>query len=378
MAPMQVAKISRPDAGDPTATVTKVKHLASYNWIEASAPTIAVPGSPSLWTPPTATQKQVKRDSGLVYIAQNAARHPECPLEPLFRALYKTHPSFNIRGVDLVTDRNNIRKLLSFINPTTAKNGLEPFSIEVEVINNTAIFCRSETKTVEVIGPHQFRGHGHEFEKAYTTEQIEGSTGHHRVISYQFGGMKLVVRYETDGYIARPSKPLTASTKNFQVDDNLYGLLGSLSLSSRKPACAASDKSALMIMTEGQAVPIDTTLEIKTRTSRKLIPIQEVLPQLWASQTPNLIRAYHTNGLFVRPEVEDVTGELKAWEEDHRADLGNLAALIKNIVSVVKEIGGKAVVKYERQSNKLVVYKNEGKSLLPDDLYAKFKTKKAT
>lgn len=54
-------------------------------------------------------------DSGLVYIDQNAARNPRSPLEPLFRALYTEHPSFDPRVVDLVTDRNKIRKLLLFV-----------------------------------------------------------------------------------------------------------------------------------------------------------------------------------------------------------------------------------------------------------------------
>jgi hypothetical protein len=46
------------------------------------------------------------------------------------------------------TDQNNIRKLLSFVNPNLGRDMLEPFTIDVEVIRNTAIFCRAETKAV--------------------------------------------------------------------------------------------------------------------------------------------------------------------------------------------------------------------------------------
>src|SRR5947207_5249456 len=88
-----------------SALITDVKHLSSYNWMEEPTPTIVVPGSPALWSPPIAPQK-VKKDSGLIYIAQNAARHPDSPLEPLFRALYIEHPSFDIHSIDVVTDRN--------------------------------------------------------------------------------------------------------------------------------------------------------------------------------------------------------------------------------------------------------------------------------
>lgn len=136
MASTTIIEISRLDLQDlstpPLASITDVKHLSSYNWIEAPTPTIAVPGSPPLWSAPRVPQ-QLKKDSGLIYIAQNAARHPDSPLEPLFRALYITNPSFDIRSIDVVTDRNNIRKLLSFINPGSTRNGLETFTINIEV-----------------------------------------------------------------------------------------------------------------------------------------------------------------------------------------------------------------------------------------------------
>lgn len=107
--------------------------------------------------------RKVAKDSGLTYIAQSAARHPESPLEPLFHALYMTHMAFNIGAVDLITDRNNIRKLLSFINPSLLINGFEPFTIEIEVTSKTAVFCRAETETVRFVRLDKFGGFGHEF-----------------------------------------------------------------------------------------------------------------------------------------------------------------------------------------------------------------------
>ncbi|KAL3479969.1 hypothetical protein BJX99DRAFT_244635 [Aspergillus californicus] len=251
-------------------------HLSSYNWIEASTPTTAVPGSPAIWTPPDVAANQVKQDSGLIYISQNAARHSENPLEALFRALYITQPSYDIRSVDLVTERNSIRKLLSFVNPVAAGKKWKQFTID---------------ETSSVIEPHEFVGYGHEFEKAYTTEQVEGT---------------------------------------------------------------------LKIIAEGQDVTIDSILELKTRTINRLIPMSEDLAQLWVSQTPNLVRAYHKGGLFVRSRVKD--------------DLGNLARLIREIISVVKKSGGSAVVKYDKKDDKLVISKGERKKMLPADLYSKFET----
>jgi len=314
MASIILAEISRLDLQDLSAphlaSITDVKHLSSYNWIEAPTPTIAVPGTPPLWSALKAP-RQLKKDSGLIYIAQNAARHPDSPLEPLFRALYIANPSFDIRSIDVVTDRNNIRKLLSFVNPGSTRNGLETFTINIEVTKDTAIFCRDETATHEYIGLHEFRGFGHEFEKAYTTSQISGSTGHHRIISYRFSNLNFVVRHETDGYVDTGTTMPSSNSKGPE-SDSLSNMLGSLSLApTNSPPDTTPAGSKLTIKEEGQVIPIESTLEIKTRVSHKPLEIQEVAPQLWLSQTFKLVRAYHHRGTFQEPKVEDVAALIK-------------------------------------------------------------------
>jgi hypothetical protein len=144
-------------------------------------------------------------------------------------------------------------------------------------------------------------------------------------------------------------------------------MLGSLSL-----GLPDSPISKLVIKKDGQVVPIESTLAIKTRVSHRQINVEDVLPQLWISQTPNLVRAYHKNGLFQPPQVENVTPEIPKWEEDHQSDLKRLAMVMKKIIEVVRESGGNATVKYDDQVDKLVVWKADGRTLLPDDLYSKF------
>lgn len=359
----------------PTASITDVKHLASYNWIERPTPTIAVPGVPPLWSAPKGPQR-LPKDSGLVYIAQNAARHPDSPLEPLFRALYLADPSFDIRPTHVVTDRNNVRKLLSFVNPQLDNNGRprQTFTINIEMArdSDTAIFGRDETATQEYIGPHDFRGFGHEFEKAYTTSSLSGSTGHHRVVSYHFGGLNLIVRHETDGYVDADSDAGTAlptfGSQEESDGDVLSGILGSLSLSPGKT------NTKLTVREEGRVVPRESTLEIKTRASHRVLGISEAAPQLWVSQTPKLVRAYHIKGIFMDPQVEDVTVAIRRWEEAHQADLRKLAALIRRLVDLAKEGGGAITVRYDAQGDKLVVQKAAPgrKKMLPTDLYSKW------
>ena len=375
MASTTIVEISRLDfqklSTPPLASITKVKHLSSYNWIEAPTPTIAVPGSPPLWSA-LRVPRRLQKDSGLVYIAQNAARHPDSPVEPLFRALYIANPSFDICSIDVVTDRNNIRKLLSFVNPDSNRNGLQTFTIRIEITENTAVFSREETATHEYIGVHEFQGFGHEFQKAYTTSHISGSIGHYRIISYRFGDLSFVVRHETDGYVDADTTTPTSNSKSPE-SDSLSSMLGSMSLSSsNRPLITTPAGSKLAIKEEGHVVPLESTLEIKTRVSYKRLEIQHLAPQLWISQTPKLVRAYHQKGVFQTPEVEDVATLIKRWEERNQTDLRKLAALVHEILGAVKRCGGNAMVTYDADEDKLVVSKFDGKAMLPKDLYSKW------
>ncbi|VUC28265.1 unnamed protein product [Clonostachys rosea] len=272
--------------------ITDVKHLSSYNWIDAAEPTIAVPGCPPSWTPPK-IPPQLSLDAGKVYIDQNAARHPDSPLEPLFRSLFHTNPTFDISSVDVVTDRNNIRKLLDFVNPN-----LDTYDL------------------------NQFRGFGNNFEKAYTSSEIAKSTGHHRIISYSFGGLKFIVRHETDGYVKTLSSP---DDHPRQTQDETS--LDNSPVSSADAAYAISG-SKLHIRHVGKEVPVESTLKIKTRGVKSRLEISEVVPQLWLSQTPKLVRAYHNKGKFQKPQVEDVTIEIQRWQFGHEEDLRRLNGLI--------------------------------------------------
>ncbi|CAG8057865.1 unnamed protein product [Penicillium nalgiovense] len=368
----EISRLSLESFAPAEAIITDVKHLASYNWIEAPTPTIAVPGSPAQWSAPPG-RRQVKKDSGLVYISQNAARHPNSPLEPLFRSLYIENPSFDINSIDIVSDRNNIRKLLSFIKPTLSKNGLDAFTIQVDMTAQTAIFSRKETATYEVIGPGKFRGFGHEFEKAYTISQIKDSTGHHRIISYRLGGLSFLVRHETDGCI----RDLKSSVKGEEsTGDELADILDSLSIT---PKTASMDepsiKSNLTIKRKGRITSRESTLEIKTRVSHKPLELTEVAAQLWVSQTPNLVRAHHQRGIFSAPKVEDVTAAIKDWENTHQDAITKLVALINCIIRVTRNWGGSSTIRYDPLLDKLLIKKIERRKVLPEDLYSRWENR---
>ncbi|KAG7290748.1 hypothetical protein NEMBOFW57_000751 [Staphylotrichum longicolle] len=280
---------------------------------------------------------------------------------PLFRALAIENPEYDIGDVDLVTDRNNIRKLLRFVQGSSSK----PFKIEVEIAGDkTALFTRVEEQTTETISG--FKGYGHNFEKAYTKIPT-GSTAHHRIVGYTFGGLKCLVRHETDGYIgSRTPRELT---------DDLSNALKGLSISKVGSPINRPLPGAVIVKTDGKAVDPSSTLEIKTRVAHRQLDMAEVVPQLWISQTPNLVVGYHRNGVFDNVRPRDMTDELRRWESANQSDLCKLAALLTKIIKVVKLSGnGVALVQSNGLSNLSIVAGN-GKRALPDDLYAKWEQK---
>jgi hypothetical protein len=295
----------------------------------------------------------------MVYIDQNAARNPRFPLESLFRALSIENPEFNIGDVDLVTDRNNIRKLLRFVQASSN----DTFQIKVEIAGDkTALFTRVEEKTKEII--QGFRGYGHSFEKAYT-KTPSGSTAHHRIVGYNFGGLKCVVRHETDGYVENKSPR--------ELADSLSDALKGLSIS--KSDSVISPSGAVIVETDGRAVDLSSILEIKTRAASRKLDMTEVSSQLWISQTPNLAVGYHRNGVFDDVQVRDMTEQLRQWEILNQSDLCKLAGLLTKIIEVVKLSGDRsALVQYDGLSG-LRILAGKGKRALPDDLYAKWEQK---
>lgn len=263
-----------------------------------------------------------------------------------------------------------MRKLLYFVNPKLNKFAPEPFTIKAEVVGKTTIFSRDETATHEIIKPGQFRGFGHNFEKLYTSSEISGSTGHHRIISYSFGGLKFVVRHETDGYVKTLPSP-DASPGKTQDETGLSRMLSTLSVSPTTASHAITG-SKLSMCHVGKEVPIESTLEIKTRAMTRRLKISDVAAQLWVSQTPMLVRAYHNKGTFQKPQVEDITAEIKAWESQHEEDLKTLDGLIQKIVSTAKECAGSVVIKYDVSQDELQIEKTAATPMLPQDLYSRW------
>jgi len=178
----------------PVGAVEHVTPIASYHWMDTVTPTIAVPGnaavpphsgvelnraspgSPAVWVdrklPLTCGQ-----DKGMVYVNQAAFRCPDSPLTPLVECVRYWKPEFDFGTMDIVTDRNNLRKLLAW-----AQGSFTQFRIDLQRVGKgTVLFMRWQPKTRVLSHPVYVNS----FRNAVARPGGEHSSeGYHRIVSY--------------------------------------------------------------------------------------------------------------------------------------------------------------------------------------------------
>ena len=119
-------------------------------------------------------------DTGVLYIDHNASKMGDhSPMLPIFAAIDALHNNFAYKELDLVTDRNSLRKLLRYIENVDIKDN---FRIDVDLVGKTCLFTRQEENTTY----DRHNGYGHEYLKAATRvpSGCEKMLDHRRIITY--------------------------------------------------------------------------------------------------------------------------------------------------------------------------------------------------
>ncbi|KAA8572097.1 hypothetical protein EYC84_002020 [Monilinia fructicola] len=65
--------------------------------------------------------------------------------------------------------------------------------------------------------------------------------------------------------------------------------------------------------------------------------MEEILPRLWLSQTPNFLIAYHEFGLFNKPQISNVKDKVLEWQGRNSTLLSKFHVLVKRIMEIVKD-----------------------------------------
>ncbi|KAL4063769.1 hypothetical protein J3A83DRAFT_969411 [Scleroderma citrinum] len=324
-----------------------------------TSPVIAVPGCPRMWkgSPPTT----VPADRGEYYADGNACHMGHrSPLVPIFAAIDTLHGNFRYQELDLVTDRNNLRKLLRCIN----QQHDEAFRIDVDLVGKTCLLTRRDEVTKETIT--EFRGFGHEYEKAATKPRrgSEAEVGHHRIVTYDFGGLRVLLRYEVD-----------ACTESKSDDSDLLTSFSSLTIGDQRPTSqqdlAYVNRFGIRVKLTNprSVVPQSRVIEIKTRSSHRTLDWKEAYPQLYLSQTPYLYLAKHTKGSFHPVEKINLNGQaVIPYANEAKGAMSKLEVLLGSILKAVRKQGEGKPLSLVYSEGKLKLYKRKEGSGKPIDV----------
>lgn len=339
----------------PDSRITDCMTVTSYNWLDRAKPTIIVPGQPhfsfeleladtnrqTCKVDALAEPRQLKPDDGQYFRDPNAAHHPKHPIEPAILSVLAQN-AYDPRDNDVVACGSTLGNLLRFIRGED-----KHFRLLVELVERAVFFIRRENTPRELIP--DVKGYGHSFPEAYTTwdADVEGSVSHQRVLSYRFGGLGFLMRFEGDGYIlAKGEDEKDSHIGTSEANEgNAKGAVDALAAAldhSRVTAVAPSAGSGLTVSSAGTLVDQERIFDLKTRSIRRKEAatfedtFADQLPRLWVSQVPKFILAYHDRGKFEDVTVKDARKDVKAWEMEQVDALSRLAALIHHIVGLIK------------------------------------------
>ncbi len=293
-------------------------------------------------------------DRGTYFIDQNASRLPRYPFQPLFRATASMTPEFRFDDVDIVVNRNSLRKLLDFCNGYTR----ESFRLNLLLVHNTLFIERCEKNARTRIRGSQNSGWGRNFERAFTKlpSGVEDSAAHHRVLHYALGDLSCVVRFEVDACYEQRSDTADDKPTGHIGDSELKSLTAAVDrLSTEEPSTEGSTESKIgqdqtkERWSDKKIMPQSTAAEIKTRTKAGLAPY---LPQLWFGRTPWLIIGLHAKGTFSRVKITDAAAHFREWEIKHQTELRKLVTILTQLREVVQKQNGRSCVAiYEQHSS---------------------------
>ncbi|KAJ0158215.1 hypothetical protein CTA2_12064 [Colletotrichum tanaceti] len=342
--------------------------LCSYNWQEGKPARIRVPGYAAIWKGVT-LPLTISPDEGTFFIDQNTALMPQHPFEPMFRAAAAMGRDVSFDDVDVVTNRNSLRKLLDFCSPRSQ----ESFRLHLHLVRDTLIIERCEKHTREFVAGST-RGWGRNFEKASTAfpPNLTESHGHHRTLRYALGALECAVQFEVDASFD-PDYDEPAASK----EPDVLGLaMEKLSIQAPKPATdnGARDLQVETAYRGARVMSQSTAAEIKS--AAKTRPLGWRMPQLWFGRTPWLIVGQHADGTFHDVKVTDAAAHFAEWEATHQTALRKLAAVLGELRAAVRGNGGRrCAAVFEKGSGAIRVFDltSDGQAV-PRDLREKLWT----
>ncbi|ORY90642.1 hypothetical protein BCR35DRAFT_328415 [Leucosporidium creatinivorum] len=340
----KLAPIPRPVAQRlaPFVEPTNFEGVSSYNWLDepqTTTPTMIVPGSPAVWTPPPLPFLLIrdKQLQSTQFVNQNAYRmQHSSSMAALVVAVKAYNPSFRFAEIDFALHRNDLLKLSTAGNESG--RGSKDFRIDLELVGKTVVLTRWEAKT-------------------------------------ELGGLKFLEGFTVD---ARLPLDTPSATPPPISERNLDELMQAFNLSSPDTPVAESlsqnPSTGIKILRSGTLAPQSSIVEIKTRS---LFPtpnynLNECIHALVFSQTPHLFVGRHDRGRFnkiLNFDLEDLGTEKKMI----KSDIYKAIEVLKSVREVMRKEGGAKRMSLVFSNGEFTIHENKGIVGLPDELKEYFK-----
>ncbi|KAG7084744.1 geranylgeranyl pyrophosphate synthetase [Colletotrichum scovillei] len=305
--------------GPMASAVSDFSVVCSYNWSDAFEPTIFVPGGAAKYKKPSLPIK-LDHDQGIQYIDHNVYRNPVMPFEPMMRAASIMDPSANFHDVEIVISRGGLQNLFDFARGKSQKS----FRVELDLVNNTLFIAwRKEVNCFRMSSKPGEESWGHAFEEAFTKYDagLESSVSHQRVIQYNIGEMKCLVRHEVDGAYYGPEENATENDADVEAPSSVIQSTPQNNTLKGKARISSETKA----IRRGQETPPSAIMELKARP--RMEP-WEAMNQMYFGRTPHLVIGQHEKGEFTGVRIEDCEPLMEQWEWENHEALTKLASLL--------------------------------------------------
>ncbi|KAH7087973.1 hypothetical protein BKA62DRAFT_729002 [Auriculariales sp. MPI-PUGE-AT-0066] len=342
-----------PAAPEGTNIVKDVVALASFSWLRAGElPTIVVPGHPPIWR---GRELPVALTPGIPHDDDDFRRLGQYHMLSLVAAVKSQHPMYDFASVDIVADRNTLRKLLRW-----SSGRRDDFRVDVQVVKGTVLFRRCPPEEQNVHPTH----YGFSFEREFTTAEgrprSDFSSVHARIIQYSFAGFKMLVRYELDCVL--PPKVALATPSSVT--------------SVLTPPESTVFAERLRVVAGGTFVDQGKTVEMTSVKNGKFVARKETFFQMTLSGTPHLVKTrYEGNGIIKTAPTWETLDSMMAYNpEQYPLQLAELARALRHIVAVLKEhaSGSDGRLSLVCDNQVLTLYARSTGDCLPHDMLALF------
>lgn len=268
----------------------------------------------------------------------------------------------NLDDVDVVVNRNSLRKLLDF----AAGRRQDPFRIDLHMVRNTLFVSRREKSVRLMVHGSTNSGYGHNFETVFTIPQtgLSQSSSHHRIVRYKLGCLDCIVRFEVDACYEEDKPKDLATAAEVHINDIATSLTD---LSIRPSVEDSMTQGMTSVINRGIPVASETLAELKTHKTER---ISKTMPQLWFGRIPYLITGKHVVGVIQSISYTHVEERFRDWENSNQETLRKLVSLLRELKCIVSAMKSHtAIVVCQRRGAPLTVFSaKKSIAVLPTDI----------